>query len=327
MWNYIKYFRKIFFVIKKTQDLKTLYKIQRLYLSKGNIFNKILLYVKKTNITNLPIIGKQITHGKKILTHIFIKQKKKIQNKKNIINILKKKIDLSIPGYNDIYLGSWHPINLIIQQIKFFFQKLNFKIVISNEIENSYFNFKLLNIHKHHPAHTTQDTFWLNKYKLLRTHTTSTQIRYLKTYKPPIKIITFGNVFRKDFDKTHTPMFYQLEGCLIDKGINFTNVKYLIFNLIKHIFNHKFSIKFIPTYFPFTSPSAEVYIKTKKKKWLEILGCGIIHPHILKRFHINYKKYTGLAFGIGIERITMLKFHIKDIRILYKNDIKFLKQF
>ncbi len=327
MFNYIKYFIKIFFFIKKIKDFKTLYKIQQLYLSKNNLFNKILLHVKKTNIKNLPIIGKQINRCKKILLHIFNKQKIKIKIKTTPIKISIKQIDLSIPGYNDIYLGSLHPINLILKKIQFFFQKLNFKIITSNEIENSYFNFKCLNIHKYHPAHNSKDTFWLNKYTLLRTHTTSTQIRYLQKHKPPIKIITFGNVFRKDLDKTHTPMFNQLEGCLIDKNINFSNLKFLILNLIKNIFHHKISIKFIPTYFPFTSPSAEVYIKSKKKQWLEILGCGIIHPCILKKFHINYKVYTGLAFGIGIERITMLKFNIEDIRTLYQNNIRFLNQF
>ncbi len=309
--------------IKKINNIKSIENLRIKYLGKKGYIRKIMNIFKNISKELKPKTGKKINKFKKYIIYKIKKIKFKYKTKKK-----KTEIDYSLPGRH-IYTihGHKHPITNTLYLIEDFFEKIGFDNITGKEIENKYFNFDLLNIPKNHPSRSKKDTFWINKKLLLRTQTSCMQIRYLKNHKPPIKIISSGYVFRKDYDNTHTPMFNQLECFLIDKNINFSNLKYLIYKFLNFFFKKKIKIKFIPAYFPFTEPSAEVIIKNYKGKWIEILGCGLIHPKILKNTKINNNKYSGLAFGIGIERLIMLKYNINDIRILYKNNIELLKQF
>ena len=195
------------------------------------------------------------------------------------------------------------------------------------EIEDEYHNFTALNIPGNHPARAMHDTFYFNNEYLLRTHTSPIQIRSMERDGVPIRVIAPGKVYRRDSDITHTPMFHQVEGLVIDKDINFTHLKGILHDFINSFFNDEMSLRFRPSYFPFTEPSAEVDLLSNDGQWLEILGCGMVHPKVLDNLGIDNKKYSGYAFGMGVERLTMLKYGIKDIRLFYENDLSFLSQF
>ncbi len=322
MLNFKKIIYKFNLEIQKIKNNKCIDKLYLKYLSKKGKIKKLTKLIKNISINLKPKFGKKINKIKYYIINKINNLKKKYTKKKK-----KNSIDLSLPGKIFFKKGTLHPITKVVIKIENFFKKLGFKNIYGQNIENVFYNFDALNIHKYHPSRSKKDTFWINNKKLLRTQTSCMQVRCLKYFKPPIKIITSGCVFRRDYDKTHTPMFHQLECFLIDKNINFTNLKYIIYEFIKYFFKKKNTIKFVPAYFPFTEPSYEVFIKKNNNKWLEILGCGLIHPKILVNSKINPKKYSGLAFGLGIERILMIKYNISDIRLLYNSNIKFLNQF
>ncbi len=224
--------------------------------------------------------------------------------------------------------GSLHPINKIKDSIINFLSSIGFEEIECPEIESEEYNFDLLNIKETHPARQMHDTFYVdNKSFVLRTHTSPVQIRGMMSKRPPIAFVSGGKVFRKDDDSTHLPMFNQIEGIYVDKDINFSQLKDLIFKIIHEIFDQKVELRFRPSYFPFTEPSAEVDILSSSGDWLEILGCGIVNPIVLENCNIDSKKYKGLAFGLGVERIAMLKYGVSDIREFYKSNLDFLKQF
>ncbi len=225
-------------------------------------------------------------------------------------------------------LGTRHPINQTKDFLLKLLSDLGFKEVQGPEIETEEFNFDMLNIKKSHPARQMHDTFYLdNKKKVLRTHTSPVQIRSMLKSKPPFAFSSAGKVYRKDDDATHLPMFHQVEGIYVDQEVNFANLKDLIHKIILNIFSEDVEIRFRPSYFPFTEPSAEVDILSKNGNWLEILGCGIVNPIVLDNCKINSDKYSGLALGLGIERIAMLKYGVNDIREFYKSNLDFLGQF
>ena len=224
--------------------------------------------------------------------------------------------------------GAYHPINQVKDSLMNLLVSLGFEIIDGPEIETEEFNFDMLNIKKSHPARQMHDTFYVNKKSnVLRTHTSPVQIRGMLKRKPPMAFISGGKVYRKDDDATHLPMFHQVEGIYVDKDVNFSHLKDLIFRLIKDLFGKEVKIRFRPSYFPFTEPSAEVDILNEDGKWLEILGCGVVNPIVLENCRINSEKYSGLAFGLGIERIAMIKFGVNDIRDFYKSNLDFLNQF
>ena len=237
------------------------------------------------------------------------------------------KKDIYLPNLN-LDPGAEHPINLMRNSIIDFLVSMGFEDKSGPEIESEKFNFDMLNIQKMHPARQMHDTFYIEKKsKLLRTHTSPVQIRAMLENKPPFAFVSGGKVYRKDDDSTHLPMFHQIEGICIDKDINFSNLKHLIYKIINTLFGENVEIRFRPSYFPFTEPSAEVEILSVEGKWLEVLGCGIVNPIVLENCNIDSEIYSGLAFGLGIERIAMLKFGVKDIRDFYKSNIDFLSQF
>ena len=217
--------------------------------------------------------------------------------------------------------GAKHPINLMLNSILELLTTFGFNIINGPEVETEEFNFDMLNIKKTHPARQMHDTFYLmNKKRVLRTHTSPVQIRSMLNMKPPLALASAGKVYRKDDDATHLPMFHQIEGIYIDKSVTFANLKALIHEIILEIFDEKTKIRFRPSYFPFTEPSAEVDILSENGKWLEILGCGIVNPIVIKNCGIDPDEFSGLAFGLGVERIAMLKYGIADIRDFYKSN-------
>ena len=225
-------------------------------------------------------------------------------------------------------VGAHHPINQMKDSIMSLLETLGFEIISGPEIESEKFNFDMLNIKKSHPARQMHDTFYINKKtNVLRTHTSPVQIRGMLEKKPPLAFISGGKVYRKDDDATHLPMFHQIEGIYVNEDVNFANLKDLIFRIIRDIFGKDVEIRFRPSYFPFTEPSAEVDILSDDGNWLEVLGCGIVNPIVLNNCGIDHDKYSGLAFGLGIERIAMIKYGVNDIRDFYKSNLDFLSQF
>lgn len=212
--------------------------------------------------------------------------------------------------------------------VKNFFNKFSFSVFTGLEIEDEYHNFDALNIPIYHPSRTNHDTFWFDKNRLLRTQTSCVQIRVMKENRPPIRIISYGRVYRNDHDQTHTPMFHQIEGLVVDTDISFGNLKEILYSFLQDFFKDNLKIRFRPSYFPFTKISAEVDIMEKKSNcWLEVLGCGMLHPNVLLNVGINPENFSGFAFGMGVERLTMLRYGITDLRSFFENDLRFLKQF
>ena len=237
-------------------------------------------------------------------------------------------LDKIIPPKIAEEIGSNHPITKTKHFLLNILAKTGFENIDGPEVETEEFNFDMLNIKKTHPARQMHDTFYLmNKKRVLRTHTSPVQIRSMLNMKPPLALASAGKVYRKDDDATHLPMFHQIEGIYIDKSVTFANLKALIHEIILEIFDEKTKIRFRPSYFPFTEPSAEVDILSENGKWLEILGCGIVNPIVIKNCGIDPDEFSGLAFGLGVERIAMLKYGIADIRDFYKSNLEFLNQF
>ena len=265
--------------------------------------------------------GQQLNLLKNQADSLITESSAKIQN----LLVSDNAIDVSLPGRN-ISEGTRHPISITINQISNIMRGYGFRVEQGNEIETEFYNFEALNIPFNHPARDMHDTFYVDTKKLLRTHTSSVQIHSMIKSGAPLKIIAPGKVYRCDSDPTHSPMFHQLEGLYIDKDINFCNLKGILEKFIIDYFQKEIETRFRPSYFPFTEPSAELDIKFRGK-WLEVLGCGMVHENVLKNVGINPKKYSGFAFGLGIERFAMLKFDIRDLRSFYENDLSFLKQF
>ena len=225
-------------------------------------------------------------------------------------------------------LGSHHAINQLTDHILSFLTKMGFEIIDGPEVETEEFNFDMLNIKKSHPARQMHDTFYVNKkLNVLRTHTSPVQIRGMLNSEPPFGFISGGKVYRKDDDATHLPMFHQIEGIYVSTDVSFANLKSVIYQIVHFLFGDNVEIRFRPSYFPFTEPSAEVDILSSDGKWLEILGCGIVNPVVLKNCEIDSDQFSGFAFGLGVERIAMLKYGVSDIRDFYKSNLDFLNQF
>jgi len=258
---------------------------------------------------------------------------KVLENRKTEIQLLElsnqlesEVIDVTLPG-NKQNKGTLHPITISMARIESIFHSVGFSSTSGPEIEDDYYNFTALNIPESHPARAMHDTFYLNKNYVLRTHTSPVQVRYMKENKPPLKIISSGRVYRVDSDATHSPMFHQVEGLWVDKDISFANLKGIVQDFLQQFFeDSSIVIRFRPSFFPFTEPSAEIDMSWNDG-WLEIGGCGMIHPEVFSQVNINPNEYQGFAFGLGVERLTMLKYGINDLRPFFSHDLRFLKQF
>lgn len=241
------------------------------------------------------------------------------------------RIDVTLPGRMGP-LGGQHPVSRTLDRIVDIFSRLGFQTATGPEIETDYYNFAALNFPAHHPARAMHDTFYFPDGRLLRTHTSPVQIRVLEQQAPPVKIVAPGRVFRADSDQTHTPQFHQVEGLVVDKGVSFADLKGMLSAFLNAFFEDSLEIRLRPSYFPFTEPSAEVDVRWHDKDgrptgWLEVLGCGMVHPNVLKHCGIDPEEYSGYAFGLGVERFAMLRYQVDDLRLFYDNDLRFLKQF
>ena len=308
--------------LKTCDSSHELSSIKSYYLGKKGILTEEFTKLKSSKPSEKKELGMSLNILKNEMQDL-ISQKLNLLNSENDKD--RKATDVTLPGKN-ISLGSRHPIAITINDIMDILGSYGFTSVEGLEIEDEFHNFEALNISENHPARDMHDTFYVSDNKLLRTHTSSVQIRSMMVAEPPLKIMTPGKVYRCDSDPTHSPMFHQIEGLHIDENINFGHLKGTLIHFIKEFFGKEMQIRFRPSYFPFTEPSAEIDIKFKGK-WLEVLGCGMVHPNVLSNVNIDNKKYTGFAFGLGIERLTMLRHSITDLRMFYDNDISFLSQF
>jgi phenylalanyl-tRNA synthetase alpha chain len=241
-----------------------------------------------------------------------------------------ERIDVTMPG-RGVERGTLHPVTRTLERIVAIFGRLGYRLAEGPEIEDDYHNFEALNFPPHHPARAMHDTFYLPDGRLLRTHTSPVQIRAMKSSRPPLRVISAGKVYRSDSDQTHSPMFHQVEGLLVDETSSFADLKGTLAQFVSAFFERDFAMRFRPSYFPFTEPSAEVDIRWQKadggESWLEVLGCGMVHPNVLRECGIDPERYTGFAFGLGVERFAMLRYGVTDLRAFFENDVSFLKQF
>ena len=312
--------------ISNCSSLKELDSVRVFYLGKKGKVSLELKSLSKLDPKERPQFGKQINEIKKTLQEKISLKKTDLNTQKIKASIEQAAIDITLPGKTSS-IGNIHPLSMTLNQIEKIFINAGFLVDDGPEIEDEYHNFTALNIPGNHPARAMHDTFYFNNEYLLRTHTSPIQIRSMERDGVPIRVIAPGKVYRRDSDITHTPMFHQVEGLVIDKDINFTHLKGILHDFINSFFNDEMSLRFRPSYFPFTEPSAEVDLLSNDGQWLEILGCGMVHPKVLDNLGIDNKKYSGYAFGMGVERLTMLKYGIKDIRLFYENDLSFLSQF
>ena len=312
--------------ISNCSSLKELDSVRVFYLGKKGKVSLELKSLSKLDPKERPEFGKQINEIKKTLQEKISLKKTDLNTQKIKASIEQAAIDITLPGKTSS-IGNIHPLSITLNQIEKIFINAGFLVDDGPEIEDEYHNFTALNIPDNHPARAMHDTFYFNNEYLLRTHTSPIQIRSMERDGVPIRVIAPGKVYRRDSDITHTPMFHQVEGLVIDKDINFTHLKGILHDFINSFFNDEMSLRFRPSYFPFTEPSAEVDLLSNDGQWLEILGCGMVHPKVLDNLGIDNKKYSGYAFGMGVERLTMLKYGIKDIRLFYENDLSFLSQF
>jgi phenylalanyl-tRNA synthetase alpha chain len=246
------------------------------------------------------------------------------------VRLASETIDVTLPGRNGAR-GGLHPVTRTLERITEIFGRLGYELADGPEIEDDWHNFEALNFPPHHPARAMHDTFYFNDGRLLRTHTSGCQVRYMLDQKPPLRMIAAGKVYRSDSDQTHTPMFHQVEGLLVDEHASFADLKGTLAEFVRAFFERDFEMRFRPSYFPFTEPSAEVDIAWQQPdgstRWLEVLGCGMVHPNVLRSVGIDPERYTGFAFGLGVERFTMLRYGVNDLRNFFDNDVRFLKQF
>ena len=312
-------------MIKAADDLQELDKIRVSYLGKKGLLTSRLKALGHLPAEQRPAAGQVINQAKEKIQTLLAGKKTILEDKQFSETLSSGSIDITLPGRGQ-QPGGLHPITRTLAEIEGLFLNAGFEIADGPEIEDNYYNFEALNMPEHHPARAMLDTFYIDSDRLLRTHTSNVQIRYMKTHKPPIAIIAPGRVYRRDYDLTHTPMFHQVEGFLVNEDVTFANLKGLLEEFLTKFFRKELQVRFRPSYFPFTEPSAEMDIMGENG-WLEILGCGMVHPNVLENVGIDSERYTGLAFGMGVERLAMLKYGIDDLRMFFENDIRFLNQF
>ena len=311
--------------VASSPDLQDLESVYKSFLGKNGELNKLLKTLGSLPSEERREAGQSLNALKKEIEVIYSKRQHDLIDLDAERKLKNERIDVTLTGISREQ-GTFHPITLTINSISDFFESLGFDVASGPEVETDYYNFEALNVPADHPAKDMHDTFYLGNGDLLRTHTSPVQIRTMEQKDPPLRIICPGRVYRKDSDLTHTPMFHQIEGLVLEEGASFAQLKGLLNDFLTDFFGQEMELRFRPSYFPFTEPSAEVDIRWKKG-WLEILGCGMVHPNVLEMAGIDTKKYSGFAFGLGAERMAMLKHDIPDLRAFFENDHRFLKQF
>lgn len=296
------------------------------YLGKKGRLTEQLKSLGALSAEERPAAGQAINQAKQQVQGLINARNDELKQAELNAKLAAERIDVSLPGRRS-QVGGFHPVTKTIQRIEAFFGDLGFRVVEGPEVEDAFHNFDALNIPANHPARADHDTFYFDANTMLRTQTSGVQIRTMEKEQPPLRIISPGRVYRNDYDQTHTPMFHQVEGLMIDTDVSFTQLKGILEDFLVNFFEESLEVRFRPSYFPFTEPSAEVDVRRKDGQWLEVLGCGMVHPSVLQAVGIDSEKYTGFAFGMGVERLTMLRYGVNDLRAFFENDVRFLKQF
>lgn len=323
--------------IVSASDDRALDNVRVQYLGKKGELTQLLKSLGQLSPEERPAAGAEINKAKEKVQALISERKAKLGDEALRKALAGEKIDVTLLGRSRGY-GGIHPVTRTLGRIEQFFAGIGFSSVAGPEVEDDYHNFEALNIPAHHPARAMHDTFYFDAQTLLRTHTSSVQVHVMETQKPPLRIICPGRVYRCDSDLTHTPMFHQVEGLMVDESVSFADLKGLIESFLTEFFEADLAVRFRPSYFPFTEPSAEVDIQCVMCKgegcrvcsqsgWLEVLGCGMVHPNVFKASDIDAEQYTGFAFGMGVERLAMLRYGVNDLRLFFENDLKFLAQF
>ncbi|MDH3748605.1 MAG: phenylalanine--tRNA ligase subunit alpha [Gammaproteobacteria bacterium] len=307
-------------------DLAALDSVRVQYLGKKGELTTRLKGLSELPADERPEAGQEINRAKQDVQQRINARRQSLEEHALEKKLVEDAVDVSLPGRGPS-IGGRHPVMRTMQRIEKIFRNAGFGVRSGPEIEDDFHNFTALNIPENHPARAEHDTFYFPGGNLLRTHTSPVQIRSIVEEGVPIRIIAPGRVYRCDSDQTHTPMFHQVEGLVIDENISFANLKAVLHQFVEAFFERKAELRFRPSYFPFTEPSAEVDVRWGEGKWLEILGCGMVHPNVLETAGVDAEKYTGYAFGIGIERLAMLRYGVSDLRTFFENDLRFLEQF
>jgi len=329
--------------IADATDLQSLDQVRVTYLGKKGQLTALMKTLGKMPAEQRREAGQTINAAKQDVQAALEDRHASLESAALEAKLASETIDVSLPG-RGIQSGGLHPVSRVMERIEDLFSELGFEIASGREIEDDRHNFEALNIPAHHPARAMHDTFYVDAESggderlLLRTHTSPVQVRYMENKEPPFRVIAPGRVYRCDSDLTHTPMFHQVEGFMVAENVSFADLKGLLIDFMQKFFEKELSLRYRPSYFPFTEPSAEVDIECvmcggegcrvcSHTGWLEVLGCGMVHPNVLKAVGIDSEKYTGFAFGLGVERLAMLRYGVNDLRLFFENDLRFLEQF
>lgn len=323
--------------VNSATDLKMLDEIRVRYLGKKGEFTQRMKALGELPPEQRPKVGKIINQARDRFQKLLEEKRSQLQDDQLTQRLATETIDVTLPG-RGMRNGGVHPVTMTLRRITRIFASVGFQVAEGPEIEDDYHNFEALNIPAHHPARAMHDTFYIDPHTLLRTHTSPVQIRVMENDPPPFKIIAPGRVYRCDSDLTHTPMFHQVEGFLVEQVVSFADLRGVLDQFLQNFFEQPVKIRFRPSYFPFTEPSAEVDIGCVMcdgkgcrvcghSGWLEVMGCGMIHPRVFESVKIDPERYTGFAFGLGVERLAMLRYGINDLRLFFENDMRFLEQF
>jgi phenylalanyl-tRNA synthetase alpha chain len=312
--------------INAAGDVNILDAVRVEFMGKKGRMTELLKGLGKLSNEDRPAAGQKINQAKQKIQQLIHARGGVLQTQELNQKLSAETIDVTLPGRGQSR-GGLHPVTRTINRIESFFNELGFSVKTGPEVEDGFHNFDALNIPANHPARADHDTFYFNPDVMLRTQTSGVQIRTMEVEQPPLRIISPGRVYRNDYDQTHTPMFHQVEGLMVDKNVSFAELKGILHDFLNNFFEQDLQVRFRPSYFPFTEPSAEVDVMGKNGKWLEVLGCGMVHPNVLKAVNIDPEVYTGFAFGMGVERLTMLRYEVNDLRAFFENDLRFLKQF
>jgi len=323
--------------VRSAEDLAQLDQVRVRYLGKKGEVTAQMQSLGKLPHEERREAGKVINTAKQAVQQMIEGRREILQQAALAAKLNAEAIDITLPGRGQ-QTGGLHPVTRTLQRIESLFSQLGFEVAEGPEIEDDYHNFEALNIPESHPARAMHDTFYFDEHTVLRTHTSPVQIRVMQERQPPLRIIAPGRVYRCDSDLTHTPMFHQIEGLLVDEHVTFADLKGILDDFLRNFFEQDLKVRFRPSYFPFTEPSAEADIECvmcagkgcrvcSHTGWLEVLGCGMVHPKVFEHVDIDNEKYTGFAFGMGVERLAMLRYGVNDLRLFFENDLRFLRQF
>ncbi|HBY38823.1 MAG TPA: phenylalanine--tRNA ligase subunit alpha, partial [Alteromonas sp.] len=293
--------------IDAASDAATLDQVRVEFMGKKGKLTDLLKGLGQLSAEERPLAGQKINEAKQVIQQAISVKGDALRTAEMNKKLAEEAVDVTLPGRTE-FAGNLHPVSRTISRIEKFFGELGFAVKTGPEVEDSFHNFDALNIPANHPARADHDTFYFNPEIMLRTQTSGVQIRTMEAEKPPLRIISPGRVYRNDYDQTHTPMFHQVEGLMVDKNVSFTELKGILHDFLQNFFEESLQVRFRPSYFPFTEPSAEVDVMGKNGQWLEVLGCGMVHPNVLRAVGIDPEEYTGFAFGMGVERLTMLRY-------------------